>query len=91
MKQIALCPNCTNILIQVNTGKEIDTYCEECGWPDECRPPSRERELWDDGFEYGFNWPVEPNKDFVVCNSDKEARIWDSGFRIGRVAKKVNK
>jgi hypothetical protein len=33
-----LCPQCGNSLIHANIGNgTVDTYCEECGWPDENR------------------------------------------------------
>lgn len=32
------CPICQELLTHANVGKgAIDTYCEECGWPDEVR------------------------------------------------------
>lgn len=33
----SFCPNCGRALIHANTGNLIDTYCEDCGWPDEKR------------------------------------------------------
>jgi len=33
-----LCPNCMALLVHANLGNgEVDVYCEDCGWPDECR------------------------------------------------------
>ena len=33
------CPCCGELLVHVNPGDgTVDTYCEDCGWPDECRP-----------------------------------------------------
>ena len=29
------CPQCRSQLIHANLGDVVDTYCEECGWPDE--------------------------------------------------------
>jgi len=35
------CPSCGELLVHANLGNgDIDTYCEECGWPDECREPN---------------------------------------------------
>jgi len=59
-KHIAICPGCSSLLIQANTGFRIETYCEECGWPDECRPPPREQQLWHDGFGCGASCSLDP-------------------------------
>lgn len=33
------CPNCGKLLVHANLGNGVvDTYCEDCGWPDECLP-----------------------------------------------------
>ena len=35
------CPQCGAVLIQINTdgtNAGLDTYCEECGYPEEDRP-----------------------------------------------------
>jgi RNase P subunit RPR2 len=38
IEKLNLCPNCRSSLVHVNPGTgEIDTYCEDCGWPDEER------------------------------------------------------
>lgn len=29
------CPTCGSLLVTANLGGKIDTYCEDCGWPDE--------------------------------------------------------
>lgn len=35
------CPCCAKQLVHINPGDgSIDTYCEECGWPDEERETS---------------------------------------------------
>lgn len=36
-----ICPQCQETLIQVNLQQGgMDVYCENCGWPDENRPPN---------------------------------------------------
>lgn len=35
------CPACEARLVHTNIGNgKMDTYCEECGWPDEVREPN---------------------------------------------------
>ena len=35
------CPCCGELLVHANLGNgTVDTYCEDCGWPDECREPN---------------------------------------------------
>lgn len=37
------CPQCGDPIIQTNLGGgRIDDYCENCGWPDENRPPVKQ-------------------------------------------------
>ena len=34
-----ICPNCGELLVHANLGDgTIDTYCEDCHWPDDCLP-----------------------------------------------------
>ena len=40
-RRMRFCPCCNELLVHANIGDgTVDTYCEDCGWPDDCIPPN---------------------------------------------------